>query len=243
MRITASTDAGMRHDKNQDCYKAGRLSDDSYWMVLCDGMGGVSSGGEASFIAVNCLEQAISDALLDLQNEQSVKEFMLGAVARCNRLIHDLSADEGNSLTMGTTVVMAIVRNGIAQIVHAGDSRAYRLTKRSIEQLTIDHSVVQELLESGKITEQQARNHPNKNIITSALGVDSEIRIDYNETKLVKGDVLLLCTDGLSNMMEDSEIVNVVKSTEFYRTAENLVKRAVDLGGFDNVTAIVLAVE
>lgn len=243
MRITASTDVGMRHEKNQDCYKAGRLSDDSYWAVLCDGMGGVSSGGEASFIAVNYLEQAIDEALLDLQSEQSVKEFILNAVARCNKLIYDLSADEGNSLTMGTTVVVAIVRNNFAQIVHAGDSRAYHLTRRSIEQLTVDHSVVQELLESGKITEQQARNHPNKNIITSALGVEPEIRIDYNEVKLAKGDMLLLCTDGLSNMMEDSEIANVVKGADFYRAAEGLVKRAVDLGGFDNVTALLLVAD
>ena len=243
MRITAGTDVGMRHEQNQDCYKMGRLGDDTYWMALCDGMGGVSSGGEASFIAVNYIEQAIDEALIDLSGEEKVKEFMLASVRRCNSAIYELTNSEDVSLTMGTTVVAAVIRNSVAQIVHAGDSRAYLVSKKGITQLTTDHSVVQELLESGKISEQQARNHPNKNIITSALGTEAEIRIDYNEVKLAKGDVLLLCTDGLSNMVDDSEIARIIKESSFYRGAENLVKRAVELGGFDNVTALLFRMD
>ena len=243
MRVTASTDVGMRHQQNQDCYKAGRLGDDSYWMALCDGMGGVSSGGEASFIAVNYLEQAVTDTLLDLSGEERVKEFMLDVVDRCSKTIFDLANDTDNGITMGTTAVFAIVRSGLAQIVHAGDSRAYLVSKKGITQLTTDHSVVQELYESGKISEQQARKHPHKNIITSALGIDGDVRVDYNETKLAKGDMLLLCTDGLSNMMEDFEIANILRESPFFRGAENLVKHAVELGGFANVTAVVLKME
>lgn len=243
MRITAGTDAGTRHQQNQDCYKAGRLEDDSYWMVLCDGMGGVSSGGEASFIAVNYLEGAVSDALIDLSGEEQIKEFMLSSVGKCNKKIFDLANDADNNLTMGTTVVFTIIRGGFAQIVHAGDSRAYLVSKKGIQQLTTDHSIVQELLESGKISEQQARNHPHKNIITSALGIEGDVRVDYNEIKLAKNDILMLCTDGLSNMMEDFEIANIIKESDFYRSAENLVKRAVELGGFDNVTAVLFGLD
>lgn len=241
MKITASTDVGKRHEQNQDCYKAGRLSDDTYWMVLCDGMGGVSAGGEASYVAVNCLEQAVNETLLDLISLDDIRKFMERSLTRCNTMIYDLSNDAGNAITMGTTVVMAVVRSGIAQIVHAGDSRAYHISKRQMQQITHDHSVVQELLDTGKITEQQARNHPNKNIITRALGVEANIELDYNELSLAKGDMLLLCSDGLSNMVEDDEILKIVRDSDFYRAADNLVKRAVAYGGFDNVTALLFS--
>ena len=238
MRINASTDVGLRHEQNQDCYKVGRLSDDSYWMILCDGMGGVSSGGEASFITVNYLEQIVKDMLIDIVGDEQIKKFMLESIKRSNKMIYDLAYDMQSMLSMGTTIVMAIVRNATAYIVHAGDSRAYHLSKRNITQLTVDHSVVQELLQSGKITEQQAKNHPNRNIITSALGIEPDLKLDYNEVKLSKGDYLLLCTDGLSNMVDDYAILDIVRDSEFFSSAENLVKNALDRGGFDNVTAI-----
>jgi serine/threonine protein phosphatase PrpC len=239
MRITASTDVGLRSEQNQDCYKAGRLGDDSYWIVLCDGMGGVTSGGEASYVCVSYLSQAFSDTLIDLASPVEVQRFMLDAVVKCNEILYNLSSEDDGRIMMGTTVVMACIRNSFVQIVHAGDSRAYHISKRNMNQLTVDHSVVQELLDSGKITEQQAKSHPNKNIITRALGVEKKIVPDYNEIKLSKGDILLLCTDGLTNMVEDSEILSIIRSSEFFRSADNLVKRAVELGGMDNVTAVV----
>jgi len=243
MRVTASTDIGMRHEQNQDCYKVGRLKDDSYWAVLCDGMGGVSSGGEASFIAVNYLEQMIDEMLLGLTDQKQIKQFMYDSTKKCNDLIFKLGNDMNRSLAMGTTLVMAIVRNDKAQIIHAGDSRAYHISNRNISRLTIDHSVVQELLMSGSINEQQAKSHPNRNIITSALGIEPELKLDYNEVKLLKGEYLLLCTDGLNNMVTDHEMVDIIRSSEFYRTTDNLIKRALELGGFDNVTAVLLQAE
>ena len=240
MKVTAYTDIGCRHETNQDCYKAGRLSDDTYWVVLCDGMGGVAAGGEASIIAVNYLEEAICESLLDIVSLNDIKDFMIDTIKRCNNVVYTLSRDKDDKITMGTTVVMAIVRNGLAQIVHAGDSRAYHITKKVIKQITHDHSVVQNLLDSKKITEQQARNHPNKNIITSAIGVEATIMLDFNEVKLRKGEMLLICTDGLSNMVSDEDIHEMVKTSDFYKSAETLVKRAVSEGGFDNITAVVL---
>jgi len=240
LKITAATDVGCRSKQNQDCYKAGRLSDDTYWAVLCDGMGGVSAGGEASFVAVNYIEDAITESLTEITSSSDVKDFMIDTVQRCNSVVYTLSRDENNRITMGTTIVLAIVRNGVVQIVHAGDSRAYSISKRVIKQITRDHSVVQELLDSGKITPQQAKNHPNKNIITSALGVEEKLKTDFNEFRIRKGDILLICTDGLYNMVSEEDIVNIVKENDFYRSADALIKRAVDEGGFDNITAILL---
>ncbi len=239
--MTACTDIGCKHRENQDFYRAGRLSDDSYWIVLCDGMGGVAEGGRASRMAGEFLQREIQKQVTDLLTPEAVQAFMLDAARRCNTRIYETSHENGNTaVTMGTTLVMAIVRDGLAQIVHAGDSRAYLIEKNSIKLLTKDHSIVQELLDSGKITADQATSHPNKNIITSALGVDVETQIDYDEHKFAKGDVLLLCTDGLSNMISDTRLLEIMTDNEFYRAADKLVQCAVQAGGYDNITAVIL---
>ncbi len=241
MKLTASTDLGCKHTENQDFYRAGRLRDDTYWIVLCDGMGGVAEGGRASKMAGEYLQREIQKRVTDLLTPEAVRAFLLETVKRCNEQIYAVSHENGTTaITMGTTVVAAIVRDGLAQIVHAGDSRAYLIQKNGIKQLTKDHSIVQELLDSGRITAEQATNHPNKNIITSALGVDTDTRIDYDEHKFAKGDILILCSDGLSNMLSDARIFEIVTDNEFYRVADKLVQSAVQAGGYDNITAVVL---
>lgn len=240
MRITASTHPGCRHEENQDFYRAGKLTDDTYWIVLCDGMGGISSGGRASEMAAEFLQESIQKQIPDLLSNEEIKQFLLDSAKRCNTLILEESQNAKKPVTMGTTLVMIVVRTNLAHIVHAGDSRAYILQRNTFKQITHDHSIVQELLDSGKITEEQAYNHPNKNIITSALGVDVETRIDYNEQKVNKGDILLACSDGLTNMIKDNEITGIIKETEFYKCAEQLVQKAVEAGGYDNITAVVL---
>ena len=239
MKITAKTDIGCVYEDNQDYYVAGRLSDDTYWVALCDGMGGVSEGGRASKMAGEFLKAEIEARLIDIIAPETVKGFMLDAVRRCNTKVHDEGEGGGS---MGTTVVLAVIRGNAVYVVHAGDSRAYHLQRRSLKQITRDHSIVQELLDSGKISAEQANNHPNKNIITSAVGIDDEIKIDINEQKLSKGDMLLLCSDGLSNMLTNEEMVETLRDSDFYKTADILVKKAIDAGGFDNITAVVLSV-
>ncbi|MEG0750546.1 MAG: Stp1/IreP family PP2C-type Ser/Thr phosphatase [Oscillospiraceae bacterium] len=242
LRITASTDAGCRHDENEDYYRAGRLSDDTYWIVLCDGMGGVAGGGLASSMAAQFLQREIQRELTDITTADDVKTFLLEAAKRANTEIYERSKRENAGAAMGTTLVMAVVRNNLAQIVHSGDSRAYVVNKTIVRALTHDHSIVQELLDTGKITHEQAVNHPNKNIITSALGVDAQTKIDYDECKLVKGDLFIVCSDGLTNMMSDDELADIVRESDFFDSAEKLVHRAVEAGGFDNITAVVLGV-
>lgn len=240
MRITAGTHPGCRHSENQDNYKAGRLSDDTYWIVLCDGMGGASAGGKASEMAVEFLADNIEKHIPDLLSAKDIKKFMLDCAAKCNNLILEKSQSPKEPITMGTTLVMTIVRGNTAQFVHAGDSRAYVLHKNNFKQITRDHSIVQELLDCGKITPEQAYNHPNKNIITSALGVDANTRIDYNEVKLAEGDVIVICSDGLTNMINNADIVTFIKKADFFMSTERLIEAAVEAGGFDNITAVVL---
>ncbi|MEA4911328.1 MAG: Stp1/IreP family PP2C-type Ser/Thr phosphatase [Oscillospiraceae bacterium] len=238
MKITAMTDIGRVYEDNQDYYVAGRLSDDTYWIVLCDGMGGMKSGAKASRMAGDYLQTQTEKSLVDLIEPDAVRDFMLDTVQKANQLIFE--AGGGKDAVMGTTVVFAVIRNNGVQLVHAGDSRAYHITKKGIRQITRDHSMVQELLDSGRITPEQAQRHPNRNIITSALGIDRKIKIDYNECRLARGELLLICSDGLSNMLTDEELLALARGENFYHTASDMVGRAVEAGGFDNITAVVL---
>ncbi|MEA5051102.1 MAG: protein phosphatase 2C domain-containing protein [Oscillospiraceae bacterium] len=238
MKITAMTDIGKVYEDNQDYYVAGRLSDDTYWVVLCDGMGGMKSGARASRMAGDYLQSQVEKRLVDLIEPDGVKAWMLECVQKASDLV--FKEGGGRDAVMGTTAVFAVVRNNNVQLVHAGDSRAYHITKKGIRQITRDHSMVQELLDSGRITPEQALRHPNRNIITSALGIDRRIRMDYNECRLAKGELLLICSDGLSNMLTDDELLALARKEDFYRTAPDMVRQAVDAGGFDNITAVVL---
>ncbi len=239
MKLTGKTDIGCRYKQNQDRFKAGRLADDTYFAILCDGMGGTSKGAEASEIAVDYIEQQIKTKLCDITDPEDVEEFLFTTLEDGNKKIFALGQSE--NITMGTTAILLIVRNNLAQFVHAGDSRVYLATKKKLRQLTKDHSMVQDMLDSGKITEQQAQNHPNKNIITSALGVDFNLRVDYNEIKLKNTDVVMLCSDGLSNMVSDPEMAEIITKNEFYSTADLLIEKAIVHGGLDNITAILLS--
>ena len=141
---------------------------------------------------------------------------------------------------MGTTVVCVIVRNNIAYIAHVGDSRAYLATKESIEQITTDHSLVQDLVNQGKITASEAEHHPNKNVITRAVGVDKQIQIDFSEVDLNDDSTLILCTDGLSNYVTTDELFKDISDGQYYAFADRLVKRANNNGGGDNITVVAM---
>ncbi len=239
MKLTGRTDIGCRYKQNQDRFKAGRLSDDTYFAILCDGMGGTSKGAEASEIAVDYIEQQLVSKLADITEPEDVEEFLFTTLEGGNKKIYELGQSE--NITMGTTAILLIVRNNMAQFVHAGDSRVYLVAKNKIRQLTKDHSMVQDLIDTGRITEEQAQNHPNKNIITSALGVDFNLRVDYNEIKLKNSDILLLCSDGLSNMVSDEELGDIIIENEFYSTADLLIEKAIIRGGLDNITAVLVS--
>ena len=144
---------------------------------------------------------------------------------------------------MGTTVVCAIVKSNAVQYAHVGDSRIYLFHKKALFQLTKDHSMVQELIEQGTITEEESYSHPQKNLITRALGVSQDVQPDCGEVALSDGDVLLLCSDGLSNYVTADEIVEVLEHVPFYEMADALVEKALQAGGLDNITVLLVGVE
>ena len=217
MKIAALTDIGSCRQENQDNYCAQQLTDGSAWGIVCDGMGGANGGRVASRIATATMLQYFQKQLHTLRPGDE-KQFIMHGFDLTNRAVYDKATSDPEMLGMGTTGVCAYVYGGMAHIVHAGDSRAYLLHEGNIRQLTRDHSMVQQLVDSGQITREQAAMHPQKNLITRALGVSASIVPEYSRCEVAVGDILLLCTDGLTNMIPDQEIaLEWARIPHFYR--------------------------
>ena len=169
MRITAKTDIGNGRAENQDNYRALQYPGDLTWAVVCDGMGGAKSGQTASRIGVELLRDAAEKQLETLPEKQE-KEFLLASIQGANRKIYERSLADSAMSGMGTTVVQAVVRGGVAHFAHMGDSRAYLFHHDQLQQITRDHSYVQEMVDSGKLSAEEAERHPKKNLITRAMG-------------------------------------------------------------------------
>lgn len=238
MKISAKTDVGLWRNDNQDSYKAGYFEDGTVWCVVCDGMGGAAGGDIASKMAVELISKRIETCFNSKMKPSSVGNLLESAINLANIEIFDKAKENIEYSGMGTTVVAAIIGNNTVYVSHAGDSRAYIKHNDEFDQITIDHSLVQEMVDRGEITEEEAENHPIKNYITRALGVDRDIAVDYCYHDFSEGDILLVCTDGLTNMVSDEEIAKKLDLEE--GCADELVKIALKNGGKDNVTAVVI---
>ncbi len=239
MRIVAKTDKGNVRDSNQDAYAVGEFSDEVVWSVVCDGMGGAAGGNIASALAVKVISDKINASYRNQMRDSSIKNMLDSALTAANIEVFDFAEAQPDLRGMGTTVVCAIVRDNQAYIVHAGDSRAYVINNGNIRQITTDHSMVQDLLLRGKITPEEAEHHPNKNIITRAVGVNKAIEIDFEQIDLEDDDTLLICTDGLSNYVSNDEMLELMSDGKHYAFADRLVKKANENGGGDNITVVV----
>ncbi len=241
MKIVAKTDKGLVRKTNQDAYTAGELPGEVAWAVVCDGMGGAAGGDVASALAVKVISEKINASYREKMKAASIKNMLDSALAAANIEVYDL-ADENTKLRgMGTTVVCAVVRGSTAFIAHAGDSRAYIYANGDLKQVTHDHSMVQNLVDKGKITKEEAEKHPNKNIITRALGVEKYIEIEYDEVELGKDGILILCTDGMSNFVSVDEMKEELSDGKYYAFADRLVKKANQNGGRDNITVVAIS--
>lgn len=241
MRIVAKTDKGNVRDSNQDAYAVGEFSDEVVWSVVCDGMGGAAGGNIASALAVKVISDKINASYRNQMRDSSIKNMLDSALTAANIEVFDFAEAQPDLRGMGTTVVCAIVRDNQAYIAHAGDSRAYVINNGNIRQITTDHSMVQDLLLRGKITPEEAEHHPNKNIITRAVGVNKVIEIDFEQIDLEDDDTLLICTDGLSNYVSNDEMLELMSDGKHYAFADRLVKKANDNGGGDNITVVVIS--
>ncbi len=241
MKIVAKTDKGKIRESNQDAYAVGELPGEVAWAVVCDGMGGASGGNIASALAVKVISDKINTSYNEKMRDSSIKNLLDSAITAANIEVYDMAYAQSDLMGMGTTVVCAIVRDNIAFIAHVGDSRAYIANSNGITQVTTDHSVVQDLINQGMITPQEAENHPNKNLITRAVGVDKRIQIDFEQIDLNDDETLILCTDGLTNYVSSDELFKDINDGQYYAFADRLVKRANNNGGGDNITVVAIA--
>ena len=242
MKLAGKTDVGRVRQENQDDYRAGELPGGAVWALVCDGMGGAKGGREASQGACNVIENFFQEQYAQCGAGQE-EPFLKKALLYANRFVFQKAAHEEALAGMGTTAVCALVRSGNVYLCHAGDSRAYLIRDGKLTQLTHDHSYVQELVDCDTITEEEAEHHPQKNIITKALGVDYRLEPEFTAAKLKREDRLLLCTDGLTNMVPVEEMEELLAQGTFYDLPDRLIEAANAHGGSDNITALLLAVE
>ena len=234
------SDIGMVRTTNQDAYHIGKIGDDIAWAVVCDGMGGASGGNVASLVAVGAISDNVNKNYNVTMRENSLKNMLVSAITNANVLVNQKSHQNPELSGMGTTVVLSFIKDGVAHIAHAGDSRAYLISNSRISQITRDHTMVQYLIETGEITLEEAKNHPKKHLITRALGVAEEIDVDYNFVSLEKGDKILMCTDGLTNLLESDEICEVINENTIEKATDILVDTANERGGMDNITVVIM---
>lgn len=240
MQIFAKTDIGKVRDINQDAFYINTLSDGSALAIVCDGMGGAVAGDVASKTAVDVISQYMINSYSPSMDSEEIIKLMNNAVISANIEIYDLSCKDERLSGMGTTVVMAVVCENRALICNVGDSRAY-LTDDKLNQITRDHSVVQSLVESGKLSPEQAKVHPEKNVITRALGVEADVLTDSYTVDFNKNSKILLCTDGMSNYVPEEEIFNIVKNNNIDTVTDLLIEKANQGGGKDNITVAVVS--
>lgn len=233
MKVFALTDKGRVRSINQDAFYQPRPGET--FAVIADGMGGHQAGDVASTMAVEEFTRWLKCA------PRLSEETLRYAVSEANRTVYLRSRMERDKAGMGTTLTALWLDDDSALLAHIGDSRAYRLRDGELKQVSHDHSLVGELVESGELTEEEARVHPQRNIITRALGTGSRVEPDIIRTSRKKGDVWLLCSDGLTNYVTRGELQSVLKSRRKWQAkAEELVKMALDRGGADNVTVLIV---
>jgi len=249
LEIVRLTDVGLLRDHNEDAI----ASDDTMgFVVLADGMGGYKAGEVASEMAVLSITAELKEAMTDQHygqvdlalGQQVEAQLILNAVKNANEVIYRVSQTQPQCAGMGTTLVVGLFTNNKLLVGHIGDSRMYRLRNQVLSQITEDHSLLQEQINSGLITVEQAKYSANKNLVTRALGVDPEVELELNEYAVEVGDIYLLCSDGLSDLVEDEPIQAVLNtlSSNLENAAEALVQMANDNGGKDNISVILVKV-
>ena len=229
MRVCHRTHQGLVRANNQDNWLA-----ESALYGVADGMGGHKGGETASRVALQVFRNAIGQKKPDA-------DALRMAVEAANRRVYDMSARDDTLPGMGTTMSMIWQDTNRLLIAHVGDSRIYRLREGRLQQITNDHSFVAELVRNNIITPEMAKNHPQRNIITRAVGVDPFVQVDVLQEELLPGDLWLICSDGLHGMVEDGEIQTILSEMELEDAAERLIIRALENGGHDNVTFVLLS--
>ena len=237
------TDTGKVRAQNQDAFRIEELDRHTVLAVVCDGMGGARSGNIASRLAVDVFVEDVRCSYKSSMSQEQCEQMMRSAVKLANFTVFDQAREVEYFAGMGTTLVAALISGKNAIVVNVGDSRCYHITRSDIDRVTVDHSLVQVMLERGDLTPEEARDYPGKNYITRAIGTDPVVTGDIFHYSVAKGDYLLLCSDGLSNMMDDQEILfEVVHGVNKQHCCQRLLNIAQNRGAPDNVTSVLVMI-
>ena len=240
MKGYAKTDIGKAREKNQDYYYIPSSQDDLQLFILADGMGGYNGGEVASKLATESLKKYIQNNFESIEkSKEKILELIGNAMEYANMVVYEKSKEEKELEGMDTTLEVCLIYNNKVYLGHVGDSRIYRIRKEVIRKLTKDHSYVQQLVEDGKITREEATNHPKKNMLTKALGCTPYVEPDIRARNVEKGDIIIMCSDGLTNMVTEQEIFEAVKENA-EKAPEVLVQKANNAGGYDNITVVTI---
>ena len=235
MKVVSATNIGNYRKNNEDSYY---LNESKKLYVLADGMGGHLAGERASNMATEIVAKDFEDGKKIASIENAI-EILSSSIRDANKKIYDSSQENENYRGMGTTLSCGIILDNVLIYSNVGDSRIYRINK-DIEQITKDDSFVNYLMEIGEITEEEAKNHPKKNVLTKALGTTSDIEVIVNTLNIKDNDIFLFCSDGLTNMVPDEEIFKIVKENSPEDARDKLLDLALKNGGMDNITFILV---
>ncbi len=243
MQYWSLTDPGCVRIQNQDAYQVIQLDRNTLLCVVCDGMGGAKSGNVASSLAVDVFTQELKHNYHGSMDMEAVDQVLQRAVKLANFTVYDQSHQFEEFYGMGTTLVAALIRGRRVTVVNVGDSRVYRVNPDGIDQITVDHSLVQLMVSRGELSREQARRFPGKNYITRAIGTEPTVQSDIFHLELQRGDCLLLCSDGLSNLVDDQEILfEIVHGISKKHCCQRLLDIAKNRGAPDNVTSVLVQV-
>ena len=243
MQSWGLSDQGCVRKQNQDAYHIEKLDRNSLLCVVCDGMGGAKSGNIASTLAVDVFVQEVRRSWVSGMAADQLEQMLRSAVKLANFTVFDQAQQFEEFDGMGTTLVAVLVRGGRATVINVGDSRAYKVDGDGIRQITRDHSLVQMMVDRGELTPELARTYPGKNFITRAIGTEPLVESDIFHLDVKKGDYLLLCSDGLSNTVDEQEMLfEIVHGVKKQHCCQRLLDIAKNRGAPDNVTSILIMI-
>ena len=243
MQSWGLTDTGCVRKQNQDAYQIEKLDRTSLLCVVCDGMGGAKSGNIASTLAVDVFVQEVRQSWKPRLEQEKIDQILRNAVKLANFTVYDQAQQFPEFDGMGTTLVAVLIHGKKATVINVGDSRAYGIDESGIRQITKDHSLVQLMVDRGELTAERAKTYPGKNFITRAIGTEPTIMSDIFHLDVSKGDYFLLCSDGLSNVKDDQEILfEVVHGVNKAHCCKRLLNIAKNRGAPDNVTSVLVLI-
>ena len=240
MQVFAKSDIGRERKTNEDFYYVSKPEDKIRLFILADGKGGYNAGEVASRMAVESAKDYIHKHFAKNKDSKEKLEALLkDAIEYANSVVYKKAQSKEDLRGMGTTLDVCLIYNSRIYIGHVGDSRVYRIRKEFMRRLTKDHSYVQTLVDDGTITKEEAYSHPKKNMLTKALGCVETVEPDVYTKTFIKDDIILMCSDGLTNMIREENIYEIIKQDK-ENAIENLVKQANDNGGLDNITVVII---